>query len=188
MVAGQGTPDQAPARMMAYRHADAFAKIIDALVENSIQYLLGQLKAGADVLQIFDTWAGVLRARIRALVDRTDPSHRRGVRRKLPGAKIIASQRRRRATASLCRRDRRRAVSIDWAAEPSLIASRCRTRRGSGQSRSAGADRRRYRTGSRHRDVLANYAGGRLIFTWPRHPTGNPDRTCRADGAAGAGV
>ena len=60
MVAGQGTPDQAPARMMAYRHPEAFAEIIDVLVENSIQYLLGQLKAGADVLQIFDTWAGVL--------------------------------------------------------------------------------------------------------------------------------
>ena len=52
MVAGQGTPDQAPARMMAYRHPEAFAGIIDVLVENSIHYLLGQLKAGADVLQI----------------------------------------------------------------------------------------------------------------------------------------
>src|ERR1700689_1224005 len=60
MVAGQGTPDQAPARMMAYRHPQAFADIIDVLVENSIQYLLSQLAAGADVLQIFDTWAGVL--------------------------------------------------------------------------------------------------------------------------------
>src|SRR3954465_3232897 len=60
MVAGQGTPDQAPARMMAYRHPDAFAAIIDVLVQNSIRYLLGQLAAGADVLQIFDTWAGVL--------------------------------------------------------------------------------------------------------------------------------
>src|SRR3977135_2005631 len=59
MVAGHGTPDQAPARMMAYRHPDAFANIIDALVENSIQYLLGQLKAGADVLQIFETSDGV---------------------------------------------------------------------------------------------------------------------------------
>src|ERR1700744_475423 len=58
MVAGRGTPDQAPARMMAYRHPDAFAGIIDVLVENSIQHLLGQLAAGADVLQLFDTWAG----------------------------------------------------------------------------------------------------------------------------------
>ena len=39
MVAGQGTPDQAPARMMAYRHPEAFAKIIDVLVENSIRRL-----------------------------------------------------------------------------------------------------------------------------------------------------
>ena len=51
MVAGQGTPDQAPARMLAYRHPEAFTKIIDVLVENSIQYLVGQLKAGADALQ-----------------------------------------------------------------------------------------------------------------------------------------
>ena len=41
MVAGHGTPDQAPARMMAYRHPEAFAKIIDVLVENSIRYLAG---------------------------------------------------------------------------------------------------------------------------------------------------
>ncbi|MCA6125974.1 uroporphyrinogen decarboxylase, partial [Bradyrhizobium sp. WSM 1704] len=60
MVAGQGTPDQAPARMLAYRHPDAFARIIDVLVENSIRHLVGQLKAGADCVQVFDTWAGVL--------------------------------------------------------------------------------------------------------------------------------
>ncbi len=75
MVAGQGTPDQAPARLLAYREPDAFATIIDVLVENSVQYLLGQLAAGADALQIFDTWAGILpAARIPALVG----SNRRG--------------------------------------------------------------------------------------------------------------
>src|SRR6201987_4589940 len=37
MVAGRGTPDQEPARLLAYRHPEAFAKIIDALVENSIR-------------------------------------------------------------------------------------------------------------------------------------------------------
>ena len=42
------------------RHPEAFAKIVDVLVENSVQYLVSQLKAGADALQIFDTWAGVL--------------------------------------------------------------------------------------------------------------------------------
>jgi len=90
MVAGQGTPDQAPARMMAYSHPDAFAKIIDALVENSIRYLLGQLKAGADALQIFDTWAGVLPPREFARWS-IEPTQRivEGVRRQVPDAKII---------------------------------------------------------------------------------------------------
>src|SRR5450759_5809125 len=85
MVAGQGTPDQAPARMMAYRHPEAFAKIIDVLVENSIQYLLGQLGAGADVLQIFDTWAGVLPPREFARWS-MEPTRRivKGVRAKVP--------------------------------------------------------------------------------------------------------
>src|SRR5674476_1012004 len=90
MVAGQGTPDQAPARMMAYRHPDAFAKIIDVLVKNSIQYLLGQLKAGADVLQIFDTWAGVLPPREFARWS-VEPTKRivEGVRATVPDARII---------------------------------------------------------------------------------------------------
>ena len=90
MVAGQATPDQAPARIMAYSHPDAFAKIIDSLVENSIEYLLGQLEAGADVLQIFDTWAGVLSPREFARWS-IEPTRRivKGVRAKAPGARII---------------------------------------------------------------------------------------------------
>src|SRR5664280_657772 len=90
MVAGQGTPDQAPARMMAYSHPQAFAKIIDVLVQNSIQYLLGQLAAGADVLQIFDTWAGVLPPREFARWS-IEPTRRivAGVRAQAPDAKII---------------------------------------------------------------------------------------------------
>jgi len=60
MVAGHGTPDQVPARMFAYRHPEAFARLIDILVEASTQYLIRQLGAGVDAVQIFDTWAGVL--------------------------------------------------------------------------------------------------------------------------------
>ena len=60
MVAGRGTPDQAPARLMAYREPKAFARMIDILVEVSSRYLVEQLRAGADAVQIFDTWAGVL--------------------------------------------------------------------------------------------------------------------------------
>jgi uroporphyrinogen decarboxylase len=90
MVAGEATPDQAPARWFANREPDGFARLIDALVQGSIEYLLGQIRAGADVLQIFDTWAGVLPpnefarwciAPTRRIID--------GVRAKVPGAKFI---------------------------------------------------------------------------------------------------
>jgi uroporphyrinogen decarboxylase len=60
MVEGRGSKDQAGARLWAYRDRDGFQKLIDILVETSITYLGEQVKAGADVLQIFDTWAGVL--------------------------------------------------------------------------------------------------------------------------------
>lgn len=60
MIAGMGTPDQLPARTFAYRHPDAFATLIDLLVDASATYLIRQLQAGVDAVQIFDTWAGIL--------------------------------------------------------------------------------------------------------------------------------
>jgi uroporphyrinogen decarboxylase len=60
MVAGRGTPDQAPARLMAARQPELFATFIDLLVEASAEYLIRQLRAGADVVQLFDSWSGVL--------------------------------------------------------------------------------------------------------------------------------
>jgi uroporphyrinogen decarboxylase len=60
MVAGEGSSDQSAARLMAYRDRAGFSKLIDILVETSIAYLDGQVRAGADALQIFDTWAGML--------------------------------------------------------------------------------------------------------------------------------
>jgi uroporphyrinogen decarboxylase len=60
MIAGRGTPDQAPARLFAYRHPDLFRQLIDKLVAGSIAYLSRQIEAGVDLIQIFDTWAGVL--------------------------------------------------------------------------------------------------------------------------------
>lgn len=60
MIAGQGTPDQAPARLFAYAHPEAFQALIDRLVDASAAYLVAQLEAGADAVQIFDSWAGVL--------------------------------------------------------------------------------------------------------------------------------
>jgi uroporphyrinogen decarboxylase len=60
MIAGRGTPDQAPARLFAYREPEAFAKLIERIVIVSAEYLVAQLRAGADAVQIFDSWAGVL--------------------------------------------------------------------------------------------------------------------------------
>jgi uroporphyrinogen decarboxylase len=62
MIAGCGTPVQAPARLFAYRHPEAFAMLIDILTEASVSYLVQQFAAGVDAVQIFDTWAGVLPA------------------------------------------------------------------------------------------------------------------------------
>jgi uroporphyrinogen decarboxylase len=60
MIAGKGTPDQAPARLFSYRHPKAFAKLIDLLADMSAEYLIRQLDQGADAVQIFDSWSGVL--------------------------------------------------------------------------------------------------------------------------------
>jgi uroporphyrinogen decarboxylase len=60
MIAGHGTPDQAPARLFAYADPEGFAALMNKLVEASASYLIQQLQAGADAVQIFDTWAGVL--------------------------------------------------------------------------------------------------------------------------------
>jgi len=60
MIAGHGTPDQAPARLFAYRHPDLFAALIDRLADSSADYLARQVRAGAEAVQIFDSWSGVL--------------------------------------------------------------------------------------------------------------------------------
>ena len=167
MVAGHGTPDQAPARMLAYRHPQAFEKIIDALVYNSIPYLVGQLKAGADAVQIFDTWAGVLPPREFARWS-IEPARRivEGVRQQIPDAKIIGFPRGAGALLpSYVEATRVDAVSIDWAAEPSLIRERVQNR----VAVQGNLDPLALITGGAALDraiddVLENYASGRLIF------------------------
>ncbi len=60
MIAGRGTVDQAPARTFALERPVAFGRLVERLVSLSAEYLIAQLGAGADVVQVFDTWAGVL--------------------------------------------------------------------------------------------------------------------------------
>jgi uroporphyrinogen decarboxylase len=60
MVAGRGGDEQLPARRLALQKPEEFQRLIDVLVEASARYLVGQIKAGANVIKIFDSWAGVL--------------------------------------------------------------------------------------------------------------------------------
>jgi len=60
MVGGQGSVDQAAARLWAYRDPQGFQRLIRLLEDVSIEYLSGQIDAGADLVQIFDSWAGSL--------------------------------------------------------------------------------------------------------------------------------
>ncbi|HEX9596817.1 MAG TPA: uroporphyrinogen decarboxylase [Anaerolineales bacterium] len=57
MIGGRGSPDQAAARLFALRHPEAFATLMDMLVATSIDYLVAQFAAGADVVQLFESWA-----------------------------------------------------------------------------------------------------------------------------------
>jgi uroporphyrinogen decarboxylase len=120
MIAGGTTPDQAPARLAALRQPEAFARLIDLLVEASADYLAAQLQAGADVVQIFDSWAGILDA---DELERWSlaPTARivERLRAKRPGARVIVFARgvggRIRDYAE---RLKPSAVGIDWTIAP----------------------------------------------------------------------
>jgi len=60
MVAGEGSKDQQAARKMAYGDEPRFAQLIDAITEMTVDYLCGQIEAGVDAVQLFDSWAGSL--------------------------------------------------------------------------------------------------------------------------------
>jgi uroporphyrinogen decarboxylase len=60
MVAGQGSRDQAEARRIAYADPAAFGELIAAIAAMTVEYLSGQIRAGAEAVQLFDSWAGSL--------------------------------------------------------------------------------------------------------------------------------
>lgn len=62
MVAGQGTSDQAPGRLWMYRDPENFEGLIEVLTKATVRYLAGQIAAGAEVVMLFDSWAGALPA------------------------------------------------------------------------------------------------------------------------------
>lgn len=60
MVAGQGSKDQHEARALAYRDPAAFASLIAAIERATVDYLVAQIDAGVEAVQLFDSWAGSL--------------------------------------------------------------------------------------------------------------------------------
>ena len=91
MIAGRGTPDQAPARLFAYRHPELFAALIDRLVDASAAYLVRQIAAGARGGADFRFLGGRAAAGgVRALVRRADRALVAKVRRRAPDAPVIA--------------------------------------------------------------------------------------------------
>ena len=130
MVAGQGTPDQAPARLFAYGEPEAFAGLIDILVDASAAYLVRQLQAGADAVQIFDTWAGVLPPEefARWCIEPTQRIVAK-VRAQVPGAKVIGFPRG--AGALLARYVEEiplNAVGLDWSVDRGFVRDRVQSR------------------------------------------------------------
>lgn len=90
MVAGCGSKDHAAARLLAYRDPRAFALLVERIAEVTVDYLCGQIDAGVQAVQLFESWAGSLAPQeferwvtlpTRAIV--------RGVRARRPGVPII---------------------------------------------------------------------------------------------------
>lgn len=125
MIAGHGTPDQAPARLFAYREPKSFSLLIDRLVESSIDYLVAQLQAGVDAVQLFDTWAGILPPEefqkwcIEPAAKIVD-----GVRKIMPNSKIIGFPR---GVSDLlplyAEKVKADAISVDWTANRKQLST-----------------------------------------------------------------
>ncbi|PHQ78959.1 MAG: uroporphyrinogen decarboxylase, partial [Thalassobium sp.] len=60
MIAGQGTPDQGPAHALKAENKAVFDTLLDLITVGTIDYLSEQIKAGAEVVKLFDSWAGSL--------------------------------------------------------------------------------------------------------------------------------
>jgi len=90
MLEGRGSPDQRAAKLSAYRAPQEFAKLLDTLADAVAWHLICQLEEGADVVQIFDSWAGGLPyAQFLEWVVRPNARVAEGVRSKIPNARII---------------------------------------------------------------------------------------------------
>ena len=61
MIAGRGTKDQGPAHALKSENRAVFEGLLERLTESTIEYLSKQIEAGAEVVKLFDSWAGSLK-------------------------------------------------------------------------------------------------------------------------------
>jgi uroporphyrinogen decarboxylase len=90
MIAGAGSDDSAAARLFALKEPKAFAALIDVLVDATVDYLVAQAEAGAEALQLFESWAATIPAESIAAYS-VEPLTRiiEGVRAKTPVPIIV---------------------------------------------------------------------------------------------------
>jgi uroporphyrinogen decarboxylase len=125
MIAGRGTPDQGPAHSLKAEDRALFERLIALLTEATVDYLSAQIEAGAEVVKLFDSWAGSLKGEdfrryslepIRAIIA--------GLKARHPGIPVIAFPREAgpayvgfaRATGADCLAVDN-SVAAEWAAE-----------------------------------------------------------------------
>lgn len=125
MIEGSGSKDFAKVKKWAYAHPESFGLLIDLLVDSVVDHLSNQVEAGADGVQLFDSWAGVLPEE-QLFRWSLDPLVRiaKGLRERHPSIPIIAFPRAVGPAALMYRRpDSFTALSIDtgigahWAAK-----------------------------------------------------------------------
>lgn len=125
MIEGSGSKDFAKVKKWAYAHPESFGLLIDLLVDSVVDHLSNQVEAGADAVQLFDSWAGVLPEE-QLFRWSLDPLVRiaKGLRERHPSIPIIAFPRAVGPAALMYRRpDSFSALSIDtgigahWAAK-----------------------------------------------------------------------
>jgi len=91
MIAGRGTPDQGPAHALKDGNRALFEQLLGKITEGTIEYLSRQIEAGAEVVKIFDSWAGSLKG---ADFDRYAKEPARiiteALKRRHPGIPVIA--------------------------------------------------------------------------------------------------
>jgi uroporphyrinogen decarboxylase len=168
MIAGKGTPELAPSRLVSYRDPAFLQALIDRLVDASITYLTRKFAAGVDAVQIFESFAGALPpgsferwslSPIRRIIE--------GVRSNVPGAKIIVFARYAGLGHARVPETGADAVGLDWGVDGAWAAREVQSQRpvqgnldpltvvAGGDALDRGVDA-----------VLAQFAGGPHIFNF----------------------